>query len=246
MSLSMVEFESSVLARSVSVNVCMPNYHEGDLPVVYLYHGLGGNRDSFVERTDIDRLASEYGLCVVMPDAGESWHVNDLRPGGLAWEDFLAGELVEYVEGALPVIGGRDASALAGFSMGGYGALLYGFRYLDRFAAVAALAPSVTFGHALRPDRPERDAFMLACAPPGGKSDLWVLAEEVADQKQIPAVRIDVGEYDHLLQYNREFHAILDDLGVGHHYREMPGGHDWDYVNSRLPGSLRFLSSHVG
>ena len=116
-----------------------------------------------------------------MPDAGESWYCNDPRPGGFAWEDHLAVEVVDYIDANFPTIAAREGRGHAGFSMGGYGAMMLGLRHPDRFSVVSTVAGSFLFGHALRPDRPERSAFMQAVAPPGGKYDLWEVVKTLRD-----------------------------------------------------------------
>ena len=124
----------------------------------------------------MQEYASKHELIVVTPDAGESWFCNDPRPGGLAWEDHIAVEVVDYVDANFPTIADRTGRGMAGFSMGGYGAMILSFLHPDRFSAVCTQAGSFAFGHELRPDRPQRSQFMLAVAPPGGKYDLYPLA----------------------------------------------------------------------
>jgi putative tributyrin esterase len=45
----------------------------------------------------------------------------------------------------------------------------------------------------------------------------------------LPALRIDCGMEDGLLDVNRRFHAHRDVLGIPHEYEAFPGGHRWDY-----------------
>ncbi len=246
MSLETIAFQSTILETTVRLNVCVPDADDGPCPAVYCYHGLGDTCETFAARSGIKELSDRLGLVAVMPDAGRSWHVNDTRPGGAAWEDYLAGELVDYVDEHFPVRPDRKGRGLAGFSMGGYGALLYAFRHPERFGAVASLAASVSFGHALRPDRPERSAFMMAVAPPGGDCDLWVLAERLSDGEERPAIRMEVGDSDHLLEHNRRFHARLEEVEIAHEYEEVPGSHGWEYVDRRLPVALAFLAGTLG
>ena len=59
------------------------------------------------------------------------------------------------------------------------------------------------------------------------------------------AIRFDVGTGDHLLEYNRQFHARLEELSVEHEYEEVVAEHDWDYVNRQLPTTLRFAGEHL-
>jgi len=245
MSVQIVEFSSEVLGGPVEFSVICPKESDRRWPVLYLHHGLGDTHQTFGSYTDIDQYSSERGLIVVMPSASDSWFVNDIRPGGLAWEDHLVGELVEYVDSKFPTIPSREGRALSGFSMGGYGAVMYAFKHPGRFSAVSTHAASVMFGHQLRPDRPQRTEFMLAVAPPGGKYDLWELAEQLATDGPQISIRMDVGVNDHQLEYNRQFHSLLDDLQIVHDYEEVQGGHEWQYVNRQLPATLDFITNSL-
>ena len=245
MPLSTIEFSSAALGRPAKFNVIVPDSGKQQYPVLYVQHGLGDTFATFCDRTDLEQQAAAYDLIVVTPDAGESWFCNDPRPDGLAWEDHLAVELVDHIDANFPTIATREGRGQAGFSMGGYGAMMFAMKHPDRIGVVCANAGSFSFGHALRPDRPERSAFMQAVAPPGGAYDLWVLAEKLATEGPAMAIRFDVGGSDHLLDVNRRFHDLLEELGIAHQYEEVEGGHQWVYVNRQLPTTLQFAAEHL-
>ena len=244
MAVETVEFESEALGRAARMNVLVPRTGKGRYPTVYIQHGLGDTYETFFAWTDLEQYGREVELILVTPDGGEGWYCNDPREGGPLWEDHIAGEVVDYVEANFPAIGSREGRAMAGFSMGGYGAMMLALKHPDRFAAVCTQAGSFAFGHESRPERPERSAFMQAVAPPGGKYDLYVITEALAAAGRTDtAIRFDVGGGDHLLEHNRQFHAHLDGLGIAHEYEEVEGGHEWRYVNRRLPTTLSFLAA---
>ncbi len=249
MPLSTIEFSSDALGRTARMNVLVPNSAKRYYPVLYVQHGLGDTFATFCDRTDLEQLADALDLIVVMPDAGESWFCNDPRPDGLAWEDHLVVEVVDHIDANFPTIATREGRGQAGFSMGGYGAMMLAMKHPDRFGAVCVNAGSFAFGHALRADRPERSALMQAVAPPGGAYDLWVLAEKLAEtlagDGPSMAIRFDVGGNDHLLDVNRRFHDLLEELGIAHQYEEVEGGHQWVYVDRQLPTTLQFAAKHL-
>ena len=240
-----VDFHAAALGRSARMSVLVPEGGKERYPALYLHHGLGDSHATFCARTRLAEYARAYELIVVLPDAGASWFCNDPRPGGLAWEDHLAREVVACVDRRFPTLASRAGRGLGGFSMGGYGAMMLALKHPDRFSAVCTQAGSFLFGHAFRPDRPERSAFMQAVAPPGGPYDLFRLAEELAAGERSLAIRFDVGTRDHLLDHNRQFHAHLLALGIAHEYEEAGGGHEWGYVDRRLDTTLRFIATHL-
>ena len=64
-------------------------------------------------------------------------------PVGGNMEDFVAEDLVAYVDGAFRTIPERTSRGLAGFSMGGFGAVNVGLHRPDVFGAVSPLSPGL-------------------------------------------------------------------------------------------------------
>lgn len=112
-------------------------------PVLSLLHGCC-ERDAhrvWTRNTDVERLAATYGVIVVMPPAGWAGFYSDWahhgRGGAPRWEDFHLRELRRIVERDY---GGGTRRAIAGLSMGGFGALSYTARHPGMFAAAASFS----------------------------------------------------------------------------------------------------------
>jgi putative tributyrin esterase len=78
-----------------------------------------------------------------------------------------------------------------------------------------------------------------------GPDDLFALAEQI-DRRVLPALHIDCGTEDGLLDRNRRFHAHLDTLGIPHQYEEFPDGHSWDYWDRHVQKALAFHAGVLG
>ncbi len=117
--------------------------------------------------------------------------------------------------------------------MGGYGAMLLGLKHPDQFCSVGAHSSAFEVHQA-----PE---WGQAFGPMGSETreanNLFRLAASV-DRAQLPALFIDCGVDDFLIESNRRFHAHLEAEGVPHHYAEHPGAHDWDYWDLHIRESL--------
>lgn len=83
-------------------------------------------------------------MIVVIPNAanslGGSWYHNNELTG--RWEDYLADDLVNYVDSHLRTIAKPEARALAGHGMGGVGALNLGLSHPQIFGSVYAMSPA--------------------------------------------------------------------------------------------------------
>jgi enterochelin esterase-like enzyme len=141
--------------RSVTV-VLPPGYDEAPstrYPAVYLLHAWDAGPDSFLGRgyegLDLSvalRTAIEAGrigpMIFVLPDArtklGGYWYTNSVVGG--AWEDFVAQDVVGHVDASYRTIADRKSRAIAGQSMGAYGALRIAIDAPDTFGAVVAIS----------------------------------------------------------------------------------------------------------
>ena len=109
-------------------------------PVLYLFHGGGGNYTQYDRELNIRAMTEGRDLIVVMPDAGVSWHCNPVsaRNRKRDWETFQIDELIPWVDATFRTVPEQAGRAVSGFSMGGFGALKYIAKYSDKFASVSA------------------------------------------------------------------------------------------------------------
>jgi S-formylglutathione hydrolase FrmB len=121
-------------------------------PVLYLLHGYSGTDESwfgessFVTGLDSANRAMSSGaaekMILVMPNCynafGGCMYANSIATG--YWEDYVADDLVGYIDSHYRTIPNRTARGLAGHSMGGYGVMLIGMHRPDVFSAVYSLS----------------------------------------------------------------------------------------------------------
>jgi len=81
--------------------------------------------------------------------------------------------------------------------------------------------------------------------PEGGPEDIFTLAERLAPAKR-PALRIDCGTEDSLLDQNRALHAHLEKLSYPHEYLEAPGAHEWGYWDVHVQEAIAFHARNLG
>ena len=119
-------------------------------PVLYLLHGLNGAPTDWQTigniRGTLDRLITQRTikpLVVVMPDGSNSWYVDSADVNGPGnYATAIAHDLPSAIERAFPVGHDRAHRAIAGLSMGGYGAFRLALSEPERYAAAAALSPA--------------------------------------------------------------------------------------------------------
>ena len=247
---------SAILNRAVRYCVLLPPSFASDktrrFPIVYSLHGLGANEQwllrggawDLVEQARDQNKIGEF--VIVSPDGGRSFYVNS-RDGEERYEDFFIKEFVPAIEKRYRAGGSRPMRALGGFSMGGYGALRFAFKYPQTFSSVAVHSAAlfedlpedatVLFGRNFRAfGNPLDSAYWKQNNP----LTLAPSAARLSESK----IYFDCGLQD---DYGfdagtRRLHEILEERKIPHEFHLYPGGHNWQYVADHFAESLAFLS----
>lgn len=235
------------LQRMTSVSAIVPEGMPGPFPVLYLLHGLSDDSTTWVRRTNIERYVESLPIIVVMPDGGRGWYTDSASVSTAAFETFIVRDLVRFVDTALNTVPERKGRAICGQSMGGFGAFKIALKHPDLFCAAASMSGAFVLDRALDPEN-ERGAEMRTIFGPnpiGGPDDVSALLERT-DRGRMPALRMDCGVDDYLIEQNRSLHHRMQTLGIEHDYSERPGAHTWDYWDSGIADVLRFVCASLG
>lgn len=110
-------------------------------PVLYLLHGGADNYTAWTRMTDVASFTENVDAIIVMPEAGRAGNYSDWYNGGRggtpAWATFHTQEVRQLLE-----IGYRAGTrrAIAGLSMGAYGAVKYAAQNPGMFSFVGAFS----------------------------------------------------------------------------------------------------------
>ncbi len=153
-----------------------PGHTDGaGLPAVYFLHGFTGSGRSWLNvspwsPTVPERLDALVSAGEVPPLVGvfvDGW----TALGGSQWinspaigryQDYVADDVVGFVERTLSTLARREARAIVGKSSGGYGALRMGRDRPEVFAHLACHAGDAGFDWCYGPDLPKAAAALLA------------------------------------------------------------------------------------
>ena len=205
---------SAALGKATACNVIVPEKaaQPGPYPVFYLLHGLSDDHSNWQRRTSIERYVQTLPLIVVMPDGGRGWYSNAHE--GARYEDAMIQDCIGFIDRTFATDARREARSIGGLSMGGYGAIKLALQHPDLFVSANGHSGAYSFGHARwRNQEPE---FQRIVGPQesGGPVDLWEIAASAKSASSaLPALRIDCGTDDFLIESNREFHAYLGRVG---------------------------------
>jgi S-formylglutathione hydrolase FrmB len=120
-------------------------------PVVYLLHGgAGGNSAQWTTGGGVaEWITDGRPVITVMADGGKvGWFTNWVgqAQGPQRWADFYLTQVVPWIDHNFRTVAERKGRAIAGLSMGGYGAVRLAQDRPDLFASVASFSGAVDLG----------------------------------------------------------------------------------------------------
>jgi putative tributyrin esterase len=242
---------SAALGRTMKYRVLLPEAYDSSLrryPVLYLLHGLGGNYLDWTMRSNLAEYTRTLPLIVVMPDGENQWYTN-AADGNARFEDYVFTDLPADVVQKFRTVNSRYGRAIAGLSMGGYGALKNALKRPGAFSMVGAFSGAFEVTRSGRLERligaaeSERMAKIFGPAESETRktNDVFALAAGMKPAGA-PYVYIDCGIGDNeLIAANREVVAALHKAGVAYEYHEVAGAHTWDYWDRQIRQFLPVL-----
>jgi S-formylglutathione hydrolase FrmB len=106
-------------------------------PVLYLLHGAYGGAGDWTGGGAAQNTTSNASLITVMPNGDRfGFYTNWVIPGNATpqnWRTFHMEQLVPWIDFNLRTVAKKQGRAIAGLSMGGYGAIHYAELYSDNF-----------------------------------------------------------------------------------------------------------------
>lgn len=254
--------KSALLGKPINYRILYPvRYQSPDkrekrFPVLYLLHGLTGHSSNWIEKTRIALYATHYDLFIVMVEGNDGWYTDSATIPADKYESYILKELLPDVEKRFRVSQERTGRAVAGLSMGGYGAMKFGLKYPEMFGLVAAMSGAFNAASLTEKDLEGpafiRDSILNAFGPAGSSTrsanDVLKLTREVAVEriKSLPYIYFDCGTEDFLFKDNRDFAGLLVERKIPHEYRQLPGSHDWKYWDMQIQEILRLSAARLG
>ncbi len=149
-------------------------------PVVYALHGYSIGAEQWTGEIHVPQTiegAFAHGtqeMIVVLPDSktvhNGSMYSSSATTGD--FENFVAQDVVAYIDAHYRTIPNRTSRGLAGHSMGGYGASRIGMKHSDVFGSVYIMSPCCLVPRGAGPVDPSNEAALNAVKTPADSSRL--------------------------------------------------------------------------
>jgi S-formylglutathione hydrolase FrmB len=259
-SLETIQFQSRLINTTLPYNVILPRDYNtartSRYPVLYLLHGLTGHYNDWITRTNIADYAAQYRLIVVMPEGNNSWYVDSATVPTDKYESYILQELIPDVQRRYRTIEARYGRAIAGLSMGGYGAFKFGLKYPDRFAFAGSVSGAFAVTNYTEKETAKGAAwetFLKLFGPVGSetrqKNDLFELVQLITPGQvtSLPYFYFDCGTEDApvIFNSNHELDERMLQKKIPHEYRELPGNHSWGYWDSQVQEVLKIAAQKI-
>jgi putative tributyrin esterase len=258
-SVETVQFQSKLINTTLPYNAIVPPGYRTSVttryPVLYLLHGWAGHYTDWLTRTNVADYAAQYRMIVVMPEGNDSWYVDGATGLNDKYESYILKELMPDVDRRYRTIQSRYGRAIAGLSMGGYGAIKYGLKYPATFAFAGSI--SGAFGVTRYTEKEmvgaNLEPFMKTFGPVGSETrkanDVFEIVRGMSAARvaSLPYFYFDCGTEDAAqhFQPNRELSELFLEKKIQHEYRELPGNHSWQYWDQQIPVVLKIAAEKL-
>lgn len=258
-----IQFQSKLIGKTLPYSVILPpGYEERRVteksyyPVLYLLHGLTGHYSNWIEKTRLKEYAAAYHIIIVTPEGNDGWYTDSATSLADKYETYILEELIPEVESRFRALNKRESRAIAGLSMGGYGALKFGFKHPDKFIFAASMSGAVDVATRMEDylkvkwealTVSVRQTYGALDGPTRADNDLFKLARGFPAERftSLPFLYLDCGTEDGLVAPNRELATILLERKIPHEFRELPGKHDWKYWDQQVQDVLKLAAQRM-
>ncbi|MBR4447907.1 alpha/beta hydrolase family protein [Methanobrevibacter sp.] len=238
------------LQRRTSISVILPadNIHflqdkEEIIPqpykTLYFLHGLYGSDDIVLANTSIQKFAEDNGIAIVIPCGDNSFYLDNEKAHAY-YGQYVGRELLDITRNIFPLSDKREDTFIAGFSMGGYGAIRNGLKYFENFSKIGMISPALITddivdytddNNVLRSKDYYESIFGNLDEIAGSDKDPKYLIENCPD---IPDIYMACGVDDFLFEKSSDFYGFLKAKGIDATFVEAEGEHTWDFCDKYL------------
>lgn len=238
------------LQRRTSISVILPadNIHflndtEEIVPqpykTLYLLHGLYGSDDIFLANTSIQKFAEDHGIAIVIPCGENSFYV-DHEKAHAYYGEYVGQELLDITRNIFPLSRKREDTYIAGFSMGGYGAVRNGLKYSENFSKIGMISAALitddiveytSDSNVLRDNSFYESCFGDLNDIPNSDKNPKYLIDNCDD---IPDIFMACGDNDFLIEKNVDFYEFLQSRNIDAEFVRAPGEHTWEFCDQYI------------
>lgn len=220
------KYFSKILNRKKSFISVLPEVINENTRSLVLLHGIRSDETSWLLNVNLEDLAEKYNISFHCPSAENSFYTD--HANGDNFGEALGIEFYNMFHDVFPLSRKRDLNGISGFSMGGYGALRLGIKYLNLYSFIGGFSPALIFYKKERNEDHFNKVFSKGLE--NSENDVKYLFEK-ADKELInkTLIRLRCGNEDPLDKYTEELYEQIKDINskMDIKYYRSKGFHDF-------------------
>ena len=230
------EIASVALGRSLPLAVVAPEHPSpaDTAPVLFVLHGRGRHHRSLLDSPAARSALLAAPFHVVLPQGEDGWYIDSPARPADRYGAYL-GEVVAWGGANLPVSRLPARTGIAGWSMGGYGAVRYAQANGGRFGFVASIIGLLDYprGETLPEGRNYRVVVDRFTADPA----VWMRLNPIHGVEALRGARLSLvlATRGFELTMNENFLSALEEKGLPARVHRLEGGHEFSLVERALP-----------
>lgn len=248
-------FRSERLKKTTQVCLAVPDSGPrfaqplGAWRAVTLLHGLSEDAGAWIRHSNAERYALERGLVLVMPCADRSMYCDGVL--GQDYFSYVTEELPDYLHRLCGLSRRREQNAIAGASMGGYGAARAALTRPEQYAAWGSLSGLLDLAPAAaRLNDALRAEFPFLAAHLHELDTTPLNPVNLPDSLRCAGLHraglrgyIACGLEDDLLCCTQRYEQASRRAGLDDRFVYVPQrGHDWRFWDEQLPALFDFAA----
>jgi len=245
-------YKSTAMNVDIGYNIFLPSDYNSSTeryPVVYHLHGMGGNEfencQTFasVLQSGINNKEFPPVIVVFVNGRGNTFY-SDAKDASVnvKCETTIQKELIPHIDATYRTKADRTQRAIEGFSMGGFGTMLHGFKYPDQFASIATFDAALVTWDTISQQQfdqsipkqifgSDKQYFTENCYP-------FTFAKKNAETIKSLGIKVRMVTGDNdvqmgpLYNYNCAMRDTLKKLGIGLEFKVIAGGSHGSGINA--------------
>lgn len=221
--------------------------------VLFWLHGYQERAEHLLQHAEFASLSEQYHIAIVFPDVPDTYYLN--QPWNQCYtEEFIISEFIPAIIERYHLPNDRNVVLLAGISMGGFGSLLIGSHYPERFGKIACISgafilddllignPEVT-GSAVNFMHFQNlfgDIPSLADDP---ARNPILAAKHALTAHRLPPIHLTCGTEDLLYTRNQKLFHQLASTGAELSWHSAKGNHDWNFFGPAISQTIDWLAT---
>jgi S-formylglutathione hydrolase FrmB len=230
------EITSVALGRSLPVAVVAPERPSpaDAAPVLFVLHGRGRHHRSLLDSAAARSALLAAPFHVVLPQGEDGWYIDSPARPADRYGSYL-GEVVAWAGANLPVSRSPARTGIAGWSMGGYGAVRQAQANGGRFGFVASIIGLLDYPRA--ETLPEGRNYRVVVDRFTADPAVWTHLNPLHHVETLRGARLSLvlATRGFELVMNENFLSALAERGLPARVHRLEGGHEFSLVERALP-----------